>query len=339
MGIVVIVLLLIFLIPIIFGTIINVKSKNKDVEIPKEDLNLNINLQYIKDLDIDLEKVKVFISKKNKVEEISLEEYVLGVVSSEMPASFEREALIAQAILARTFVLSKKLNPCKKANGADICDSVHCQAYTNAKEKEKSLNKNNNGLFNKISEAIKECESMVLSYNEVLVRYPQYFSTSSGRTEDAKSVFAMDIPYLKSVESLGEEISPKYNEVFTFSLNDFIKKFNSKYSNSNLNTKNISNNIQIISKNPGGTINELKIGGVSIKGTEFRYMYGLNSANFNIIVDKNKVIIECFGYGHAVGMSQWGANVMAKNKKNHKEILQHYYTGCEVIPINQCRIE
>ncbi|MGL5245861.1 MAG: stage II sporulation protein D [Sarcina sp.] len=334
------ILLLIFLIPIIFGIVINVKGKDKEIKSfdGNTDININTNLKSLKDMGINLENVKVFLPEKNKVEEIDMEKYVLGVVSSEMPASFEKDALIAQAILARTFVISKKLSPCKQANGADICSTVHCQAYTNPKDKEKNLNTNGKELFNKIEEAVSECKGMVLSYNNILVKYPQYFSTSWGKTEDAQYVFSIDVPYLKSVESPGEEVAPRYKENFIFSNEEFVNKFNSKFSKSNLTVGNLKNNVEIISKNPGGTVNELKIGGVTVKGTEFRSIYGLNSASFNININ-NKVEIECLGYGHGVGMSQWGANIMAKEGKDFKDILKHYFIGCDIISIESCKVE
>lgn len=277
------------------------------------------------------ETVKVYITSENRIEEINIEDYICGVVSSEMPASFELEALKAQAIAARTYLASKRIKNCTKANGADICDSTHCQAYTSkAVRFELWSDDVRDEYWSKISEAVNATKGQVLSYEGELVLYPQFFSTSSGRTENSVDLYWADIPYLKSVESEGEEISPKFTSEKILSIEDFISKFEQEYENYTLNESNIENNIEIVSRSEAGGVKEINVAGESIRGQDFRFLVGLNSSNFTYDISGGNIIFNCKGYGHGVGMSQWGANVMAKEGKTYNEILKHYYTGVEI---------
>ena len=230
---------------------------------------------------VNLKEVEVYISKENKVEKVPLEEYVLSVVSSEMPATFHEEALKAQSILARTFVINKLITGCNNIKEGNICDTTHCQAYLNVNEKKKAWGKDGDEYLKKIKKVVKETEGKVLSYNDKLVKYPQYFSTSSGNTEDAVAVFSEDVPYLKSVESPGEEISPKYESEISISISDFKSKIKKSVSNSDLGN-NITEEVKILNRNTGGTVNVIKIGKATNKGKEFRRIFGLNSVNFTL---------------------------------------------------------
>lgn len=279
-------------------------------------------------------KVKVYRKAEDKVEEIDLEEYVMGVVASEVPASFEEEALKAQAVAARTFYMNRRNNPCKdaKAKGAEVCDTSNCQVYMSKEDrmlKWSSKERENN--WSKIQNAVLDTKGQVLTYNGLVLEYPQFFATSSGKTEDAKDVFSVDVPYLKSEESDGEDIAPKYRSTIKVSATEFINKINEKYKNAKIKKDNLSSTIQIESHTEGGSVKEIKIGSETIKGTEFRELFNLNSANFTLSFENNdEVKIDCVGYGHGVGMSQWGADVMAKNKAKYDEILKHYYNGVEI---------
>ncbi|AQM59230.1 MULTISPECIES: stage II sporulation protein D [Clostridium] len=276
-------------------------------------------------------KVKVYRTNTKKIEEMDVEEYILGVVSSEMPAKFELEALKAQAVAARTFYYSKREKKCNLSKGAEICDGVHCQAYMSKNERmSKWANDEKNDNYNKIKRAVQETSGMVLSYGGELVKYPQFFSTSSGKTENSEDVFSNTVPYLKSTSSPGEEISNVYQTEKEISNKEFVNVINSNYKKAALKESDIKSKISIKSRTEGGSVNDIQIGGVTIKGTEFRKLFDLRSANFNIEYLKDKVKIVCKGNGHGVGMSQWGANVMAKNGKKYDEILKHYYSGVDV---------
>lgn len=317
-------------IPILFGFLSSssMAESNNKVEKVKNKKLVDV---------VNLEEVEVYISKENKVEKVPLEEYVLSVVSSEMPATFHEEALKAQSILARTFVINKLITGCNNIKEGNICDTTHCQAYLNINEKKKAWGKDGDEYLKKLKKVVKETEGKVLSYNDQLVKYPQYFSTSSGNTEDAVAVFSEDVPYLKSVESPGEEISPKYESEISMSISDFKSKIKKSIPNSDLGN-NITEEVKILNRNTGGTVDDIKIGDTTIKGKEFRKIFGLNSANFTLEVLEDKINIKCLGYGHGVGMSQWGANVMAKEGSKYDEILEHYFKGSKIEESNEVLI-
>lgn len=280
---------------------------------------------------VNAETIKVYITKEDKIEECKLEDYLVGVVAAEMPANFEKEALKAQAVAARTYALSKILNKCSNGKGADICDSTHCQAFLRKEEKIKAWNdKYAEEYWKKIQEAVNETSGEILTYEGELVMKAQYFSVSSGKTENASEVFSAKEPYLKSVDSPGEEIAPKFTSKVTIGNKDFSAKINHSYSDAKLSSNNPKSQVNILKRNEGGSVKEIKAGNITMSGVEFRKIFGLNSANFTLNFNKSNVDIICKGYGHGVGMSQWGANVMAKNGSSYKEILNHYYQGIKV---------
>lgn len=278
-------------------------------------------------------KVKLYHKEEDNVEELDLEEYIMGVVASEVPANFNEEALKAQAIAARTFYMNKRNNPCKDAKnkGAEICDTTNCQVYMNKAERMSKWSGSQAKIsWNKIEKAVLDTKGQVLTYNDSVLEYPQFFATSSGKTEDAKDVFSIDVPYLKSEESKGEEIAPKYKTTIEIPINEFVNKINAKYTTANIKISDLESLIKIQSYTESGSVKEIKIGNETIKGIEFRELFNLNSTNLKLDIEKNIVKINCTGYGHGVGMSQWGANVMAKNGSKYDEILKHYYSGVEI---------
>jgi len=186
------------------------------LKVGKESINIfNLNNENIvKSSEITFPingKVKLYHKEEDRVEELDLEEYIMGVVASEVPASFNEEALKAQAIAARTFYMSKRNNPDKdsKNKGAEIDDTTNCQVYMSKEERMSKWSRSEGeSNWNKIQKAVLDTKGQVLTYDGSVLEYPQFFATSSGKTEDAKDVFSMDIPYLKSEESKGEEIAP-----------------------------------------------------------------------------------------------------------------------------------
>lgn len=292
----------------------------------------------LKKQDNNPEKISVYMTKDNVVKEMNLEQYVIGVVAAEMPAEFSEEALKAQAVASRTFAAAhmevyggKKY---KSNTGADVCDTVKCQVFVDKEDRMKNWpKKDGDKYWSKIVNAVQATSGQVLTYKNKLVMEPYYFAVSSGRTENAEDVFGEGEEYLKSVESPGEESARKYKTSVKMSYVNFINKINSNYVNSGLNLKDLPNQVFIKNRNKGGSVKEIKLGSIIISGVKFRNIMGLNSANFNIDF-KDDVYIKCIGYGHGVGMSQWGANYMARNGKNFKDILSHYYEGTSLESIN-----
>jgi stage II sporulation protein D len=324
------VLVLIVVVPLSVMKNYTVDAKEKNIEVEETEEKVK-EKSYI-ELGFN-EIIKVHLTKEDKIIEVPMEDYVKSVVSGEMPASFDLEALKAQAIAARTFVSSRKLTPCSQGKGADVCDSTHCQVYIQKEERMEKWGENAVEYWDKIASAVDSTKGVVLTYENELVKYPQFFSTSSGKTENSIDVFSGDIPYLVSIESPGEEIAPSYSKDFPFALDEFIEKINSKYASANLTKENINGAIEIISRSEAGGIKEIRLGEEKVKGLEFRLYLGLTSTNFQYSIVDNNIIFKCKGYGHGVGMSQWGANVMAKNNKIYEEILKHYYTGIDLSEI------
>lgn len=275
--------------------------------------------------------IKVYITKEDKVVEVPIEEYVKSVVSSEMPAGFEVEALKAQSVAARTYVAAKRGRPCDIAKGGDVCDTTHCQVYIGKEERLTKWEDKGQEYWDKISKAVDETKGKVLAYNKELVQYPQFFSTSSGMTENSKDVFSSDIPYLVSTESTGEEeVAPRFNGELKLDINKFVETINAKFQDAKLTVNNLSEQIEIVNRSDAGGIKEIKVGGATLRGLDFRLAIGLNSSNFQYTISNDEIVFESKGYGHGVGMSQWGANVMAKNGSDYSSILKHYYTGIDL---------
>jgi len=279
-----------------------------------------------------ISKVKVFITKENTIKELSLEEYVAGVVAAEMPADFGLEALKAQAVASRTYALAhvSELGGilCKNANGANLCDTVHCQAYMTKEERIKSWPEGSGQKYwDKIMTAVKGTQGEVLTYNNSLVMEPYYFATSSGKTENSEDVFSNSIPYLRSVESPGEEETKNFKSIKIFGYNELSQIINNNYNNAKVTAASIKKQITVIDRTEAGSVKNIKIGSITMTGSKFRTMLGIKSSNFKIVFNLKSVEIDCTGYGHGVGMSQWGANAMAKEENNYIQILNHYYLG------------
>lgn len=279
-------------------------------------------------------EVTVYDHATKSIIKMPLEEYIVGVVAAEMPASFELEALKAQAVAARTFAIRKMRalggSGCSSHPQADVCSLYsHCQAWISDEQQKKNWGSDYIANHEKIVRAVEETRGYIMTYKGTPIEV-FFHSTSNGKTEDAGEVFSHSLPYYTVVESPGEENSPKYKQTFTFSNDQFVKIFKSRYPDSNLSAKNLSSQIKIKSYTKSGRVGELIVGGITVKGTDFRYLYGLNSTDFKFKFEGDKVIIETTGYGHGVGMSQVGANYMAQQGHTYTDILRHYYKGVDI---------
>lgn len=261
--------------------------------------------------------VKVKDVKTGNIETKDLENYVIGVVAAEMPASFSIEALKAQAIASRSYAMYKM----KQSNGNyDVIADVSNQAYINEKEMQEKWQNDFDVYYKKIKEAVDNTKNEIMTYNgEVIEAF--YFAMSNGYTEDVASVFGESMPYLKSVESKWDNESLNNYEFNTqLSTEEFLKKLN-------LNNNSIVVNNQIYDET--GRTKEITINSTVFKGTEIRKLLNLRSTDFKIELDNNIVNITTKGYGHGVGMSQYGANGMAKDGFDCYTILKYYYKDIE----------
>ena len=282
--------------------------------------------------------IKIYNAKSGNVEEIGLEEYVKGVVAAEMPGEFHIEALKAQGVAARTYAMSRTIRYSKGHPAhpeAPLCTGIHCQAYLSY-DQLKDIHGDSwiENYWGKIEEAVDSTKGLGIFYAGEIIE-SMYHSTSGGRTEDIKDVFASEVPYLKSVLSPNEEGAPKFKNLLTLTTDEFVAKIKSKYPEVKIDKDNIAEKIKLIEKTSTGRVKKIAIDGNLLDGSELRDLFALNSTNFKISLDNklNIIEIETYGYGHGIGMSQWGANGMGKEGSNYQEILKHYYTGVEIKPI------
>ncbi len=254
---------------------------------------------------------------------LPLAAYLTGVLFAEMPASFSEEALKAQAVAARTFTL-KTLG--SDAHGGGICtDSACCQAWMDEHTLRERFGAAYEQAASRVMQAIEETDGIVAVYDGTLID-AVYFSCSGGRTEDAAAVWGGEVPYLQSVESPGEEIATHFTDTAVFSLEEFQTIILSADAFADLSGEP-SGWFTDLTRTEGGGVAKICIGGVPFTGVEVRSLFGLRSAAFTVAVDADGVTFETSGYGHRVGLSQYGAEAMARAGADYTQILTHYYTG------------
>ena len=246
---------------------------------------------------------------------MDLEAYLVGVVMGEMPASFETEALKAQAVVARTYTLKCAGAGVKHGENTMCTDFSCCQAYVSPEGYGGSAED-----YEKIRQAVVATAGQVLTYNGNLIE-ATYFSCSGGVTEDAVAVWGTDYPYLRSVESPGEESAAYYTDEVFFTAQEFQNRLGRELSGSP------GSWLGYATYTAGDGVNTMKIAGVDYKGTELRSLLGLRSTAFSMRAENGGITVTTKGYGHRVGMSQYGADAMALQGYDYEAILTHYYQG------------
>lgn len=254
------------------------------------------------------------IQTSDGIIKVNLHDYLVGVLSAEMPVDFPIEALKAQAIAARTFALRQA--EAKRHPHCDVCDnSACCQGWKNRSDE-------------RFTQAVTETDGLVLTYRDALID-ATYFSCSGNRTEAALAVWGRDIPYLQSVESPNEAAAPRYHSEVVVNTSEFRKILAETYPEITL-QGSPDTWIEKITYTKGGGIEEAVIGGISINGITLRSLFSLASTDISFQIDPNQIVITTFGFGHRVGMSQYGAKAMAEKGCAFPEILAHYYQGIEI---------
>ncbi|MEC5424487.1 stage II sporulation protein D [Virgibacillus sp. C22-A2] len=265
--------------------------------------------------------VAVMRDVSDTVEDVPLETYIAGVVASEMPPNFEIEALKAQAIAARTYTLYLLLQDNNSKN-YDLTDTVNDQVFRNEQELQKEWGSNYTNNMRKIREAVAATEGEIITHNSTPI-FPAFFSTSNGFTENSEDYWENELPYLRSVKSHWDEESPKFLDQQVFSIAD------------------VENALEIdlpaklplpieVTKTSSDRVNELIINGHTFSGRAVREKLELQSSDFTIKQRNDHLIFTTKGYGHGIGMSQYGANGMAKEGKTYLEIVDYYYQDVEV---------
>lgn len=328
---------LIFIIPLVF-TNKNILAKNTNSldnkEKDEESDNKVVDNVTSEDTNYDYKDyttIKLLHKKEDNVEEINLDKYLYGVVAAEMPASYEIEGLKAQAIVARTYTLYSIKNS-KKHEKADICDdSSCCQAWISKDDRlAKWEDDKKEEYLNKILEAVNSTKGKVIVYNGELID-AFFHSNSGGVTETPVNVWGgTNYPYLQSVQTSGEDNYTQYSSEVTLSKEDFIKKIKEKHSDLEIDFSN-SDAIKIEEYTSSNRVKTIKIGNLNLSGVEVRSLLGLKSTNFTFEIDDSNITFKVCGYGHGVGMSQTGANTLAKEGKDYEYIIKHFYTGVEIV--------
>ncbi|WP_449538041.1 stage II sporulation protein D [Ferdinandcohnia sp. Marseille-Q9671] len=268
--------------------------------------------------------VEVAVHRVNAqtIENVPLEEYVVGVLAMEMPAKFEMEALKAQALAARTYVVRHMLSDQKIGvpKGADVSDTINHQVYKDMEELKSEWKGDYSWKIKKITDAVNATQGQILTYDGAPID-AQFFSTSNGYTENSQDYYKNAYPYLKSVPSPWDVNTEKYLTRIEMTVADFEQKLGVK----------VGNDIgKVTARTDSNRVATVEVGGKTFTGREVREALGLRSSDFTWERKGDHIVIQTKGYGHGVGMSQYGADGMAKEGKNYKEIVTHYYQGVEV---------
>lgn len=268
----------------------------------------------------------------DQVEEMDLGTYLVGVVRAEMPASFEPEALKAQAVAARTYTLYKIQTGGNHGETADICtDSACCQAYIGEERARSNWGENADEYEKKIEDAVTGTDGQTILYGGVPI-LAVFHSSSAGLTRAAGEVWLNDLPYLQAVDSPeAKDAIPNYYSRSELTAEAFKTKFLAAHPEADLSGP-MSGWLGNAVTDTAGSVATLSVGGVTVKGSELRSILGLRSACFEWEVEDGKLVFFVTGYGHGVGLSQYGANQMAAEGADYQEILTHYYTGVTVEP-------
>lgn len=280
--------------------------------------------------------IRVYLTKNKTIETVPLETYVSGVVAAEMPIEFEPAALEAQALAARTYIVRRLwLNDRSgvPVERADVTDTQNHQVYRSLSEMKQLAESSPEG-WRKVDEAVKNTAGHIITYDRQPIE-ALYFSTSNGYTESSEEVFPAKLPYLRSVASpwdAGE--SPRAEEKVEMPVAVFYEK---------LGVKSITAGagrtrrplIRVLERTEGHRVKWLSAGSVRLTGEQVRDKLGLRSASFEWQMDKDIITLTVYGSGHGVGMSQWGAQGMAKQGKSAQQIVQHYYTGARIEEVSK----
>ena len=316
-----------FVLPAIFT------KTNKQVSTDTQGENISIDVQNIeeqKDSNNSDKEIKLLHSKTGEVENVNIEEYLCNVVSAEMPASFETEALKAQAIVARTYTMFKLNN--KKHDNADICDnSACCQAWISKEDRlAKWEESKRDEYWQKICSVVQQTKGQVIMYNNEPIN-AFFHSNSGGPTEIPVNVWGgTNYPYLQVVETSGEEAYTQYASEVTIANTDIINKLKEKYQDISIDFSNVED-LKIVEHTESGRVKTVKFGNHKLSGVEVRSIFGLKSTNFEILkIDNDHIQFKVKGYGHGVGMSQTGADSLAKQGKTAEEIIHHFYSNVNV---------
>lgn len=299
-------------------------------EINEDTQRIEINVEKPSlDLGVQYKKINLLHNNENVVETLELEDYLINVVAAEMPVEYEEEALKAQATVARTYTLYQIENGHKHDN-ADICDSsTCCQAWISKEKRYEKWGDNQDEKWSKLTNAVYSTAGEVITYDGKPID-AFFHSNSGGTTEIPINVWGgSDFPYLQVVETSGEDEYSQYYSEKEYTKAEIESKMKSAYSDFSIDW-NEENCIEILEYTESSRIKTLKIGNKNISGVEARKIFELKSSNFTYEISESTVKFKVIGYGHGVGLSQTGSNTLAKEGKNYKEIIEHFFKNVEI---------
>ena len=284
--------------------------------------------------DYEGEPYKVLDVSSGKVLEVPEREYVIGAVCAEMPASFGEEALKAQAVAAHTYAerqrLRERSSPSEELKGADFSnDTAKYQGYFTYEQAKEFFGGKFDESYGKISAAVDEVLPYIITYGDEPI-ISAFHSMSPGKTESAENAWGAAVDYLVPVDSSCDTAAPKYSEKVRFGADELKSVLEEKFSGVVI-AGGIDSWITVEKVSDSGTVLSVRVGDRSVSGNDLRTVLGLRSACFDVSADGGEVVFTTRGYGHGVGMSQYGANSMAAEGKTWREILEHYYTGCKIV--------
>ena len=299
--------------------VINEDTKKIEINVEKPSL----------DLGIEYRKINLLHNNENIVETLELEDYLINVVAAEMPVDYEEEALKAQATVARTYTLYQIENSHKHPN-ADICDSSSCcQAWISKEKRYEKWGENQDEKWDKLQNAVYSTAGEVITYEGKPID-AFFHSNSGGTTEIPVNVWGgSDFPYLQVVETSGEDEYSQYYSEKEYTKEEIENKMKSTYNDFSINWSE-ENCIAILEYTESSRIKTIKIGNKNISGLEARKIFELKSSNFTYEISDNTVKFKVIGYGHGVGLSQTGSNTLAKEGKNYKEIIEHFFKNIQI---------
>lgn len=264
-----------------------------------------------------------------EVTEMTMSDYLWCVTAAEMPASFEAEALKAQVVTARTYTVWKMAVGEPNHPDADVCTDINCcQAFLSREQAAATWGESAAFYTEKISAAVSDTDGQIITYEGQPIQ-AVFFSSAAGRTEDAVAVWGNSVPYLVGVDSPEGDDVPNYHTEVTLTAEEFRETFLASYPGADL-SGSPSGWFRNATATASGRVASVDVGGVTVKGTELRSLFSLRSASFTVETGENSVTFQVTGYGHGVGMSQYGANALAQQGMTYEEILKWYYTGVEV---------
>ena len=277
----------------------------------------------------DKGRVVRLLEEDGRVSQLTMEEYLWRVVAAEMPANFEPEALKAQACAARTYTVRQQEMQSTKHEQGDICTDSHCcQAYITREEAALRWGLNAGEYTRKITQAVAETDGLGILYQDAPIQ-ALFFSSAPGRTTDAVEVWGNSVDYLKSVESPEGEEVPNYHTKVTLTAQEVKRRVQEQYPAAEL-SGGEENWFQNIVRGESTAVSSLKLGGVTLTGSQVRNLFELRSPAFSVIWDGEHFVFDVTGYGHGVGMSQYGANAMARKGETFRTILEWYYAPAQV---------